>query len=284
VIQGLHITLFTPDAHGLRKYFRDILRFPYADAGGGWLIFDLPAEIGCHPDEKEGQRVGPGTGADVVPELSFSCDDIHATVAELSSRGVEFTQGIVDEGYGLLTRFKIPGRLEVDLYQPSYQKQQRKQVGSRGKAIQATSKPVEKSETVVSQMRSICLALPEAKETLTLGKPHFRVRDKIFAGCGEEKGVADIGFKLTKPHAASVVRRPGFRKAQYGGRHGWVSVAADAIEDWDEVDSLIRKSYCLVAPKNLAKIVAESTRGQATAVAKSGRRKTKKSGRKSSKR
>ncbi len=31
-------------------------------------------------------------------------------------------------------------------------------------------------------MRKICLSLPDTKETLTWGEPHFRVGDKIFAG------------------------------------------------------------------------------------------------------
>ena len=44
------------------------------------------------------------------------------TVAELSSRGVEFTEGIVDAGYGLITHFRVPGDFCVQLYQPKYGK------------------------------------------------------------------------------------------------------------------------------------------------------------------
>ena len=40
----------------------------------------------------------------------------------------------------------------------------------------------------LQKLRRICLALPEAVETETWGKPHFRVNDKIFCGCGEEDG------------------------------------------------------------------------------------------------
>ena len=52
-------------------------------------------------------------------------------------------------------------------------------------------------------MQSICLKLPNTKETLTWGKPHFRVNDKIFAGYGDEKGKTVIGFKLEMDHAAA---------------------------------------------------------------------------------
>jgi hypothetical protein len=48
------------------------------------------------------------------------CDDIVKTVAELKARGVEFTGEIEDRGYGHVIGFKMPGNVEVDLYQPRY--------------------------------------------------------------------------------------------------------------------------------------------------------------------
>jgi 4-hydroxyphenylpyruvate dioxygenase-like putative hemolysin len=54
--------------------------------------------------------------------VSFYCDDIEQTVAELRQRGVEFTQGVEDHGYGLVTYFKVPGAFEVQLYQPKHSK------------------------------------------------------------------------------------------------------------------------------------------------------------------
>ena len=59
----------------------------------------------------------PGTHA-----ISFYCDDIHETVAELKGRGVEFDGGIEDAGFGLATRFVMPGDVKVQLYQPHYEK------------------------------------------------------------------------------------------------------------------------------------------------------------------
>jgi len=101
----------------LRTFLRDKLGFPFTDVGEGWLIFDLPeAEMGCHPaDSSEG--TAPGTH-----DISFYCDDVQKTVAELKSRGVEFISGISDHGYGLVTHFKMPGGVEVQLYQPRYPK------------------------------------------------------------------------------------------------------------------------------------------------------------------
>src|SRR5262245_27686087 len=106
-----------------------------------------------------------------------------------------------------------------------------------------------KSDPVLAKMRSICLALPDTKETLTWGEPHFRVGEKIFAGCGGHKGRQVTGFKLTMPHADAVIHDPRFSRAPYVGKHGWVSMDASGKIDWDDVRAMIHESYSLIAPK-----------------------------------
>jgi predicted enzyme related to lactoylglutathione lyase len=84
--------------------------------GDGWLIFDVPeADMGCHPAETDGAPSG-------THDISFYCDDITRTIADLKKRGVEFTMPIEDHGYGLVTRFAVPGGFDVQLYQPRYRK------------------------------------------------------------------------------------------------------------------------------------------------------------------
>ena len=119
MIRGVHTMFYTSEPDALRAFLRDNLGLPATDVGGGWLIFDLPeAEMGCHPTEKdEGQSVPSGTH-----DISFYCDDIERTVVELKTRGVEFTGPIIDQGYGLVTHFRVPGGFEVQLYQPRYRK------------------------------------------------------------------------------------------------------------------------------------------------------------------
>jgi len=108
---------YSDQADALRAFVRDRLGFRCTDVGDGWLIFDIPeADLGCHPSSTEG---GKPSG---THDISFYCDDIHQTVEELSSRGVEFTDDISDAGYGWVTHFTMPGRITVQLYQPRYQK------------------------------------------------------------------------------------------------------------------------------------------------------------------
>jgi catechol 2,3-dioxygenase-like lactoylglutathione lyase family enzyme len=110
MITGAHAIIFSRDADGVRDFFRDTLGFRSVDAGGGWLIFALPpAELGIHPIEEGGHH-----------ELYLMCDNIEQTIADLKSRGVEFSGDITDAGWGLLTTFKIPGGGELSLYEPKH--------------------------------------------------------------------------------------------------------------------------------------------------------------------
>src|SRR5688572_28692713 len=116
MITGIHAMFYSSEADKLREFLRDKLRLPATDLGEGWLIFKPPAsEIGCHPTDT------PDAAPSGTHMISFYCDDIERTVAELKGRGVEFTAGITDAGYGLITFFRVPGGFEVQLYQPRYQ-------------------------------------------------------------------------------------------------------------------------------------------------------------------
>ena len=111
------------------------------------------------------------------------------------------------------------------------------------------------ADDILDQLRRICLALPDTRETLTWGQPHFRVHDKIFAGFGEEKDRLVVGFKLEMAHADVLIQEERFWRAPYVGRHGWVSMDALAIDDWSEVEDLVNESYRLIAPKkSIAKL------------------------------
>jgi catechol 2,3-dioxygenase-like lactoylglutathione lyase family enzyme len=118
MIRGVHTMFYSSQADALRAFIRDKLGFKAHDLGGGWLIFDLPeADMGVHPSETEDGKVPSGQ-----QDISFYCDDIEKTVAELKAKGVEFTEPVADHGYGFVTHFKVPGGFAVQLYQPKYSK------------------------------------------------------------------------------------------------------------------------------------------------------------------
>ena len=117
MIKGVHTMFYSSKPEELRAFLRDKLGFRSTDVGDGWLIFELPeADMGCHPS---GTEDGHASG---TRDVSFYCDDIKKTVDELTARGVEFTEDISDQGYGLVTHFKMPGDFTAQLYQPRYEK------------------------------------------------------------------------------------------------------------------------------------------------------------------
>jgi predicted enzyme related to lactoylglutathione lyase len=116
MIRGMHAMFYSSEAEALRKFIKEKLNLPATDVGDGWLIFDAPeADLGVHPTENN----DPPSG---TADISFYCDDIEGTVAEMKAKGVEFTQPVEDHGYGLVTYFQVPGAFKVQLYQPRYKK------------------------------------------------------------------------------------------------------------------------------------------------------------------
>ena len=117
MIKGMHALFYSSQAEELRAFLRDKLGFPSSDVGDGWLIFDMPeADLGVHPTQSDDDEL------DGTHNVSFYCDDIEQTVAELRGRGVEFTEEIADRGFGLVTFFAMPGGVTCQLYQPKYEK------------------------------------------------------------------------------------------------------------------------------------------------------------------
>jgi hypothetical protein len=111
-IIGAHMLLYTPEPEALRAMLGDVFRLKHVDAGEGWLIFRLPpSELGVHPAE---------AGADTSHTVSFMCDDIQATVADLRAKGVELLGEPRDEGYGIAVMLNLPGGCRVQLYEPRH--------------------------------------------------------------------------------------------------------------------------------------------------------------------
>jgi catechol 2,3-dioxygenase-like lactoylglutathione lyase family enzyme len=120
MITAVHTLVYAEDPDAARAFFRDVLRLPGTDTGGGWLIFKTgPSELGVHPSSWEHE--GATGSTDQQFDVSLMCDDVRATVAELTDRGAQFVGDVRDEGWGLTTRLKVPGTgRELTLYQPTY--------------------------------------------------------------------------------------------------------------------------------------------------------------------
>ena len=113
-IIGAHALLYSSEPEKLRALLRDVFGFRHVDAGDGWLIFALPpAELGVHPAE------GP-THESGRHQLSFMCDDLTKTSAELRAKGVEIEGEPEVEEWGVHVTLRLPGGVEVQLYEPRH--------------------------------------------------------------------------------------------------------------------------------------------------------------------
>ena len=109
MINGGHVIIYSEDADADRAFLGDVLESPHVDAGAGWLIFKLPpSEIAVHPAD------GPA-----AHELYLMCDDLDATMTDLSGKGATFS-AITEARWGRLTRLQLPSGGEVGLYEPRH--------------------------------------------------------------------------------------------------------------------------------------------------------------------
>jgi hypothetical protein len=109
MIHGVHIVVYSANAEADRAFVRDVLEYPYVDAGQGWLIFALPpAELAIHPSEVNGTH-----------ELFLTCDDVEAFVDRMSERGVACSD-LRSERWGLITYLTLPGGGTLGVYQPAH--------------------------------------------------------------------------------------------------------------------------------------------------------------------
>ncbi len=113
----------------------------------------------------------------------------------------------------------------------------------------------------MARLEEIVARLPEAERVdieAWGGEPTFRVRRKTFVFT--DQAASGVAVKLPKDEAAAVVATdPLAEPTGYGlGRHGWVSVRIGEGADharWQQLEEWVRTSYCMVAPRTLAKIV-----------------------------
>lgn len=120
--------------------------------------------------------------------------------------------------------------------------------------------PIE--DPILAAVTRACLALPEATRELMGQHARFSVRKRTFAYFLDNHhgdGVIGIVCKTALGENEEMVRRDPerFYRPAYLGAQGWIGLCLDRGEvDWNEVAELAAASYCLIAPKSLAAVVA----------------------------
>jgi predicted DNA-binding protein (MmcQ/YjbR family) len=111
----------------------------------------------------------------------------------------------------------------------------------------------------LKEVTRICLALPEAERNARGDHADFRVRGKVFAyylNNHHGDGIVSVCCKAALGEAVDRASRDPerFYLPAYIGPRGWFGLRLDRDGvDWDEVRNIVELSYCLVAPKTLAR-------------------------------
>jgi len=109
MINGAHVVVYSKNPETDRAFFRDVLKFPFVDAGHEWLIFALPAaESAFHPAETNDKH-----------ELYLMCDNVTREMTNLRAKGVECAD-VVEARWGSITKIRLPGGGEIGLYEPKH--------------------------------------------------------------------------------------------------------------------------------------------------------------------
>ncbi|HET7386971.1 MAG TPA: VOC family protein [Nocardioidaceae bacterium] len=129
MIVAAHTLVYSTDPTATRAFFKDVLRWPFVsdaassdlgagaapDDPSGWLIFATgPSELGVHPTMPGGREHPHHT-------VSLVCDDLDATMVELTGRGARFRGAPEDRGYGICVEVEVPGAEDLQIYQPRHE-------------------------------------------------------------------------------------------------------------------------------------------------------------------
>ena len=109
----------------------------------------------------------------------------------------------------------------------------------------------------VSQIREICLALPEATEEPFGGHtaPSFRIGGKLFATISEDLTVLTIKGQPGVQQSLVAAEPDRYFVPKYVGHAGWVAIRLAAGPDWSEIAELIEESFRLIAPRRISRLI-----------------------------
>jgi hypothetical protein len=130
------------------------------------------------------------------------------------------------------------------------------------KAAKAKKQTKSPSSDVLTRVRTVCLAFPEAHEVEAWGEPTFRVKNKLFAMFaapnnhhGGGRPAVWINADHTTQDMLMRAKPKQYFKPPYVGVGGWVGAWLDGRPSWTEIEELLREGYRQRAPKKLAALL-----------------------------
>mgnify|MGYP000449774824 CR=1 FL=1 len=118
-------------------------------------------------------------------------------------------------------------------------------------------------EAAESELRRICLSLPEAYEERAWVGTRWMVRKRTFAHvlgvAVDDTGPAVVLSFRSSGEELEVLRQAGHPFVVLGWGRDAMGIVLDEATDWDEVRELLTESFCVMAPKRIAAQVERPT-------------------------
>jgi hypothetical protein len=146
MIIGAHVMIQSSNDAADKGFFRDVLKMPSVDAGGGFLLFGVPpTEIAVHG------------GSNGSHELYLMCDDVAKFISDMAARGLSATPA-QNQGWGIVTQLTLPGGGKLGVYQPQHKRPKamgagRAAAAPKRKAKTAAKKPARKTAARAGKKR-----------------------------------------------------------------------------------------------------------------------------------
>jgi len=104
----------------------------------------------------------------------------------------------------------------------------------------------------LTEVRAVCLALPEAIEKEAWGRPTFRAGKMFAVFSGHADHPYALEFKPDPEERLALEQDARVYVPPYSGASGWLSLDLTAAAvDWTEIAELVESSYRLVANRRM---------------------------------
>jgi predicted enzyme related to lactoylglutathione lyase len=141
MIVGTHVAIPSANEAADKAFLKDVLKLPFVDAGGGYLIFGgAMAEFAVHE-----------TGQSSI-DLYLMCKNVEKFVAAMKKNGTDCAP-LRHAGYGTLTEISLPGGAKIGVYEPRHKRP--KAAATKRKVSKPTKgkKPVRKKAKKTGKRR-----------------------------------------------------------------------------------------------------------------------------------
>jgi predicted DNA-binding protein (MmcQ/YjbR family) len=110
-----------------------------------------------------------------------------------------------------------------------------------------------RAAAVLGQLGERCDRLPETSQTTQFGNPTWKAGKKTFVTTHYRNGRLHLQFWVGGEQQSMLTLDKRYRVPAYMGHNGWIELDVEEHLDWEEVEALLRGSYCHFALKRMLK-------------------------------